>query len=88
MVGREFVGELERHGFVVRRRSRSFVWVARGEQTLMLDEEATVPEGLLARLLAPHSCPPPTSLRPRASTIPAPRTSWRPSSGTMRPQRR
>jgi hypothetical protein len=59
MVGREFVAELLRHGFIIKRRSRSFVWVARGEQRLMVDEEAEVPDGLLARLLA--ATPPPPS---------------------------
>lgn len=60
MVGRELIQELERHGFVVRRRSRTFVWISRGEQTLMLDEEATVPDGFVVRLLAIHSLPPPS----------------------------
>lgn len=51
MVGRELVEQLERHGFIVKRRSRSFVWIARGEQAVMLDEEASIPEGILAHLL-------------------------------------
>ena len=58
MNGRDFVAELERHGFIVRRRSSTFVWVARGDQTLMLDVEATVPDTYLARILAPRPRPP------------------------------
>lgn len=69
MTGREFVEALEMHGFGVRRRSKSFVWLARGEQTLMVEEDATIPEAFLARLLGPHAPPSrrpsrPTSLRP------------------------
>jgi hypothetical protein len=55
MNGRDFVVELERNGFVVRRRSSTFVWVARGDQTLMIDVESTVPDAYLARVLAPRS---------------------------------
>ena len=57
MTGREFVGALEKHGFTVRRRSKSFVWLLRGDQSLMVDEESTVPEAFLERLLgaAPQS---------------------------------
>ena len=51
MTGREFVAALETHGFSVRRRSRSFVWLARGEQTLMVDEDATIPEAFLQRIV-------------------------------------
>lgn len=51
MTGREFVAALETHGFSVRRRSRSFVWLARGEQTLLVDEDATIPEALLQRIV-------------------------------------
>ncbi len=67
MTGRDLVVELERHGFVIRRRSRSFVWIARGDQTLMLDEEATVPDTYLARILTPPTRSP-TSIRPPNST--------------------
>jgi hypothetical protein len=52
MVGRDLVLELERRGFAVKRRSRSFVWVSRGEQTLMLEESATIPDDLVAQVLA------------------------------------
>jgi hypothetical protein len=58
MTGRQFVVALESQGFVTRRRCKSFVWLARGEQTLMVDEEATIPEAFLARLLVPPSRPP------------------------------
>jgi hypothetical protein len=81
MNGRDFVVELERHGFVVRRRSRTFVWIARGDQTLMLDVEATVPDTYLARILAPRSRPPVSVRRPslRPSLRPSGRPSGRPS---------
>ena len=51
MTGREFVGALEKHGFTVRRRCKSFVWLLRGEQSLMVDEDSMVPETFLERLL-------------------------------------
>jgi hypothetical protein len=73
MTGRDFVVELERHGFVIRRRSRSYVWIARGEQTLMLDEEASVPDTYLARILGPRTLPP-SSGRIRTSGRPSRRT--------------
>ena len=81
MTGRELVVVLERHGFIVRRRSRSYVWVARGEQTLMLDEEASVPEAYLARILDPGSASAPSSRRshPPSSVRRAVRASVRPS---------
>ena len=95
MVGRDFVLALERHGFVIKRRSRSFVWISRGEQTLMLDEEASVPDGFLARLLGTSSCPPPgSSIAPRPSSVPTTRPGSRMSSRpatprpTTRPTRR
>lgn len=62
MTGREFVSELEQKGYVVRRRSHTFVWIARGEQTLMLDEEADVPDTFAVRILA-HSMPPVSTRR-------------------------
>ena len=70
MTGREFVLELEREGFAVKRRCRSFVWIARGEQTLMLDEDATVPDKFLHSVLGPRSQPPPASVRRRHSKRP------------------
>jgi hypothetical protein len=93
MVGRDFVLALERHGFVIKRRSRSFVWVSRGEQTLMLDEDASVPDGFLARLLGTSTSPPP-SVAPRQSSVPTTRPGSRMSSRpatprpTTRPTRR
>jgi hypothetical protein len=71
MVGRAFVLELLRHGFIVKRRSRSLVWISRGEQRLMLDEEAEVPDGLLARLLT-ATVPPPASAGPISRPITRP----------------
>lgn len=51
MTGRDLVVGLERAGFSERRRSRSFVWLARDEQVLMVDEESVVPDDLLDKLL-------------------------------------
>ncbi|MDB4934987.1 MAG: hypothetical protein JWP87_1959 [Labilithrix sp.] len=79
MTGREFVVELERQGFVIRRRSRSFIWVARGDQTLMLDEDATIPDVYVMRLLGPRSRPPMSTRRGALSTRPSARPSARPS---------
>ncbi len=64
MTGREFVAELEKLGFVIKRRSRTFVWVAREEQTLMLDEEADVPDAFARRVLQDAGRPPRGSRRP------------------------
>jgi hypothetical protein len=80
MTGRQFVAELERKGFVIRRRSRTFVWIARGEQTLMLDEEADVPDAFVLRVLQ-HSMPPGS----RRSGRPSGRPSVRPSPASRRP---
>jgi hypothetical protein len=84
MTGREFVSELERKGYVVRRRSRTFVWIARGEQTLMLDEESDVPDAFVGRILA-ASMPPASARRvvAHASVRPA-RPSGRPSAPVSR----
>ena len=51
MTGRDFVAALEAHGFVVRRRSTSFVWLGRADQILMVDLESRIPEAFLERLL-------------------------------------
>lgn len=94
MLGRDFVLALERHGFGIKRRSRSFVWISRGEQSLMLDEEASVPDGFLARLLGTSASPPPRSVVPRQSSVPSTRSGSRMSSRpatprpTSRPTRR
>lgn len=53
MTGRDFVSALEKQGFQIRRRSKSFVWLLRGDQSLMVDEDANVPEAFLDRLLGP-----------------------------------
>ena len=52
MTGREFVKALESQGFVVRRRSTSFVWMGCGDQILMVDLESAIPDGFLETLLA------------------------------------
>ncbi len=69
MTGREFVGVLETLGFAVRRRCKSFVWLSRGEQTLMVDEEATIPEAFIQRIVAAPSRPPPSSSARRPSSL-------------------
>lgn len=61
MTGRDLVVGLERAGFSERRRSRSFVWLARDEQVLMVDEETVVPDDLLDKLLG---------ISERSSTVP------------------
>lgn len=78
--------ELELQGFVIRRRSKTFVWIARGEQTLMLDMEADVPDAFAVRVLASSHAPVSTR-RPvaYASMRPPGRPSARPSG---RPSRR
>lgn len=62
MTGREFVKALEAQGFIVKRRCKSFVWVGRGEQQLMIDEGSTIPDAFLERLLG-RSHPPPSARR-------------------------
>jgi hypothetical protein len=68
MTGHDLVEALEREGFKIRRRCRSYVWIARGQQTLMLDEDATVPDAFLERLLGPRSHHPPSSKRRPSGT--------------------
>jgi hypothetical protein len=74
MTGRQFAQALEAEGFVIRRRSTSYVWMARGEQTLMIDIDATMPDGLLERLLADTTTPPSRRSRPSALGRPHRRT--------------
>jgi len=64
MTGREFVQALETQGFIVKRRSSSFVWLARGDQSLMVDEEAVIPQAFLESLLGRGSQPPARQSRP------------------------
>ena len=51
MTGREFVVALETQGFVVKRRSSSFVWMGRDDQTLMVDLDSMIPDGFLDKIL-------------------------------------
>lgn len=67
MIGREFVRALETQGFVVRRRCKSFVWLSRGEQSLMVDEDAIIPQGFLDGVLGRRSHPPPSAVGLRPS---------------------
>jgi len=71
MTGREFVVALETQGFVVRRRSSSFVWMGRGDQVLMVDLESTIPDGFLDTLLASKKSysPPSGGRRSRPSSL-------------------
>lgn len=91
MTGREFVVELERLGFAIKRRCRTFVWIARGEQTLMLDEEAIIPDNFMATILGSHVRSPPSGRSPssqtmrRASIRPSGRPSGRPPKSSKRP---
>ncbi len=68
MTGREFVKALEEQGFSIKRRSSSFVWLARGDQTLMVDEEAVIPQAFLDRLLGMRSLPPASRPASRSSS--------------------
>lgn len=52
---------LEVQGFVVRRRSASFVWLGRGEQVLMVDLDSAIPDAFLDRILAPRRSVAPAS---------------------------
>jgi hypothetical protein len=83
MNGRDFVLELERRGYVIQRRSRTYVWISRADQVLMLDEEATVPEHFLAKVLGRGSHPPPS----RRSGAPS-RVTMRPARPSERPSKR
>jgi hypothetical protein len=68
MTGRELSDALEEAGFVVRRRSTSFVWMARGDQVLMIDLEARIPEGYAARILGVTLVPPESGVARSASS--------------------
>lgn len=67
MTGREFVGALELQGYTIRRRCKGYVWLARGEQTLMVEEDASIPEAFLEALLSPRARP----SRPSAVGVPS-----------------
>ena len=64
MNGREFVKALETQGFSIKRRSSSFVWLARADQSLMVDEDALIPQAFLETLLGKRSHPPARQSRP------------------------
>jgi hypothetical protein len=88
MTGREFIVELERQGFAIKRRSKSFVWISRGEQMLMLDEEATVPDKMLITVLGARTKPPPSARRSLRPSMTPSRPSARPASSSLRPSGR
>lgn len=52
MIGRELAALLEREGFGVIRRSRSYVWLGRGKDVLMVDVDSDVDDELAQELLA------------------------------------
>ena len=62
---------LEAQGFVVRRRSTSFVWMGRGDQILMVDLDSAIPDGFLETLLASKKSysPPSGGRRSRPSSL-------------------
>ena len=71
MTGRELVCGLQRAGFSERRRSRTFVWLARDEQVVMVDEETTLPDDMLEKLLGSDPRSQPVPMRERFSSSPS-----------------
>jgi hypothetical protein len=51
MNGKDLIGALEREGFAIVRRSKSYVWVGRGKDTLLVDEEGEVAEDIAQQLI-------------------------------------
>ena len=51
MKGADFIDLLMAEGFVVSRRSKTMVWLARGGEQLMIDSDAEVAEELAQDLL-------------------------------------
>lgn len=51
MKGAELIASLEIEGFVVSRRSRTLVWLKRGNEQLMLDSEADVDDEMAVEIL-------------------------------------
>jgi hypothetical protein len=52
MIGKELISALEREGFAIRRRSKAYVWIGRGDDVLLVDEEAEVSDEVAAQLIA------------------------------------
>jgi uncharacterized protein YaaQ len=51
MLGRELLAALEREGFTITRRAQSYLWLQRGEETLLLDADADVADVVAERIL-------------------------------------
>lgn len=51
MLGRDLLAVLEREGFTVTRRAKSYLWLRRGEETLLLDEDAEVADVVAERII-------------------------------------
>lgn len=51
MLGRELAAVLEREGFSVARRSRSYVWLERGRDSLLVDLDADIEDEVANQLL-------------------------------------
>ena len=57
MLGRDLLAALEREGFTVSRRAKSFLWLRRGEETLLLDEDAELEDVVVERILEQARAP-------------------------------
>jgi len=51
LLGRDLRTALEREGFTVSRRAKSYLWLRRGEEVLLLDEDADVADVVAERIL-------------------------------------
>jgi Holliday junction resolvase len=49
--GRELIEALEREGFAVVRRSTSYVWLGRGKDVLLLDQDGEISDDVAHQLL-------------------------------------
>jgi hypothetical protein len=54
MKGHELIAALEREGFCVSRRSKSYTWLARGGDEVLIEVEGEIEEGL-ARIILEHA---------------------------------
>lgn len=51
MTGSALIALLEQHGFSIVRRAKSYVWVGRGNDVLLVDEEAELEDEVVNALL-------------------------------------
>jgi hypothetical protein len=56
--GPDLLATLERAGFTVSRRSKSFVWLVRGEDQLLIDVNADIEDNLAREIIAHATRPP------------------------------